>query len=257
MAEREDVEVFGLAFLDVISCGLGGVIILMLIFSTLAESGGERKREVQATTAAQEKGIDVPPFAVVHLDLLQGGAGTGRGFDVVATPPDVFKLRASRLFEGVPGHNHDDGARVTRRVAVAQDLAGAPDSVRLQLSPQDDAPPSQDNAPSSSFLLLVRHVESQHPQSNLYKELMSFFKRPSDTDALRRVEEAERSLSHVEAVGWARGLRVDPKDLVGVYRFEARLYSATRRDVLTGWRERSASLSVVGLNDRPELMAPP
>jgi len=41
--KQREIEVFGLSFMDMISCGLGGVIVLMLIFSTLVKQGKDRE----------------------------------------------------------------------------------------------------------------------------------------------------------------------------------------------------------------------
>lgn len=40
MTKRAEINVFGLAFMDVISCGLGGMLILMFVFSTMVQTEG-------------------------------------------------------------------------------------------------------------------------------------------------------------------------------------------------------------------------
>jgi len=40
MARGKEIEVFGLSFMDLISCGLGGMLVLLLIFSTLVNPEG-------------------------------------------------------------------------------------------------------------------------------------------------------------------------------------------------------------------------
>lgn len=40
MAKNKEIEVFGLSFMDLISCGLGGMLVLMFVFSTLVKTEG-------------------------------------------------------------------------------------------------------------------------------------------------------------------------------------------------------------------------
>jgi hypothetical protein len=65
MAKKSrDIEVFGLSFMDMISCGLGGVIVLMLIFSSLVKGGdsqndnaGGSETEAQAIARQEQRKI--------------------------------------------------------------------------------------------------------------------------------------------------------------------------------------------------------
>lgn len=65
MAKKSrDIEVFGLSFMDMISCGLGGVIIIMLIFSSLVKGGdsdskgsGEAETDAQAIARQEQRKI--------------------------------------------------------------------------------------------------------------------------------------------------------------------------------------------------------
>ncbi len=52
---RKSIEVFGISFLDLICCGLGSVVVLMLIFSALARDGGASRRLLQAVYGEQEQ----------------------------------------------------------------------------------------------------------------------------------------------------------------------------------------------------------
>ncbi len=54
MAKSREIEVFGLSFMDLISCGLGGMLVLMFIFSTLVNANG-----VATPTKAETKGKSV------------------------------------------------------------------------------------------------------------------------------------------------------------------------------------------------------
>lgn len=57
MAKKgREIEVFGLSFMDLISCGLGGVIVLMLIFSTLVK-GGDSQQGVEGKQESDEEAI--------------------------------------------------------------------------------------------------------------------------------------------------------------------------------------------------------
>ncbi len=57
MAKKSrDIEVFGLSFMDLISCGLGGVIVLMLIFSTLVK-GGDSQNGADGRPETEEEAI--------------------------------------------------------------------------------------------------------------------------------------------------------------------------------------------------------
>lgn len=85
MRHGETLEVFGLSFLDLISCGLGGVIVLMLIFASLSGQGGDAPRAVAAGKAAAEARptatfvllqVDVTLDRQRRIDLVPRGAST-------------------------------------------------------------------------------------------------------------------------------------------------------------------------------------
>lgn len=60
MKKSRDIEVFGMSFMDLISCGLGGVIVLMLLFSTLVngkEPNGRNESEAAALKRQQLRSI--------------------------------------------------------------------------------------------------------------------------------------------------------------------------------------------------------
>jgi hypothetical protein len=85
MRRGETLEVFGLSFLDLISCGLGGVIVLMLIFASLSGQGGDAPRAVAAGKAAAEARpaatfillqVDVTADEQSQFDLVPRGAST-------------------------------------------------------------------------------------------------------------------------------------------------------------------------------------
>lgn len=40
MAKSREIEVFGLSFMDLISCSLGGMLVIMIVFSTLVNAKG-------------------------------------------------------------------------------------------------------------------------------------------------------------------------------------------------------------------------
>ena len=40
MAKSREIEVFGLSFMDLISCALGGMLVIMIVFSTLVRTQG-------------------------------------------------------------------------------------------------------------------------------------------------------------------------------------------------------------------------
>jgi hypothetical protein len=66
------LEVFGLSFLDLISCGLGGVIVLMLIFASLSGQGGDAPRAVAAGKAAEEA-RPAATFILLQVDVIVDG----------------------------------------------------------------------------------------------------------------------------------------------------------------------------------------
>ena len=78
MSKRKDIEVFSLSFMDLISCALGGVIILMLIFSTLVVPDGAN----EPATPNDQASVPLSPyykkgktnFFVVHV-YTQGNGG--------------------------------------------------------------------------------------------------------------------------------------------------------------------------------------
>ena len=56
MAKSREIEVFGLSFMDLISCALGGMLVLMFVFSTLVNPDGVAKRskaEAMGKTVAE------------------------------------------------------------------------------------------------------------------------------------------------------------------------------------------------------------
>lgn len=56
MAKTREIEVFGLSFMDLISCGLGGMLVLMFVFSTLVNVKGvanPSKAEAAGKTVAE------------------------------------------------------------------------------------------------------------------------------------------------------------------------------------------------------------
>jgi len=67
MKRRNEIEVFGLSFMDLICCGLGGVIILMLILSTLIRQGQEEPAGMAAERKAKASEAD-RSFAI-EIDL--------------------------------------------------------------------------------------------------------------------------------------------------------------------------------------------
>ncbi len=92
MARRPTIEVFGLSFLDMISCGLGGVLVLMLIFSARVES-------LAAPPAPRPSDQEVPPdLAYFHLGVRCSG-GVDDAFEVRLEVPEVLRATASRFEE--------------------------------------------------------------------------------------------------------------------------------------------------------------
>jgi hypothetical protein len=57
MSKSREIEVFGMSFMDMISCGLGGVIVLMLIFSTLVNGGENLNGESQASSSESQEQV--------------------------------------------------------------------------------------------------------------------------------------------------------------------------------------------------------
>lgn len=60
MSKNKEIEVFGLSFMDLISCGLGGMLVMMFVFSTLVEANGstqpaKEQREGKTTAQAQRE----------------------------------------------------------------------------------------------------------------------------------------------------------------------------------------------------------
>ncbi len=62
MAKNRDIEVFGLSFMDLISCGLGGMLVLMFVFSTLVNAQGVAK-----PSEAQSKSLS--PAALQRAEI--------------------------------------------------------------------------------------------------------------------------------------------------------------------------------------------
>lgn len=59
--KKGNTEVFGIAFLDLLSCGLGGVLILMIIFSSMVTAGdmsSSSDKDVQGRAASRPEGVD-------------------------------------------------------------------------------------------------------------------------------------------------------------------------------------------------------
>jgi hypothetical protein len=84
MSNRKEIEVFSLSFMDLICCGLGGIIVIMLIFSTLTEpegsdtpTAGEGSDIVQAIN--RQKYLNTV-FAL-QVDVM-GNGGKGRRLEL-------------------------------------------------------------------------------------------------------------------------------------------------------------------------------
>lgn len=69
--KREPTEVFGLSFMDLISCGLGGVIILMLVFSSLVRFSKAESNVAAQQARATETGRGIVPEAASASYILQ------------------------------------------------------------------------------------------------------------------------------------------------------------------------------------------
>lgn len=108
MSRRAEIEVFGLSFMDLVCCGMGGVLVLMLIFAALIQQqrGGGRfgkavsgselvfevscPNEVRVTTttvpvlSASARGEDGGQVSTLLVMAVDGGAQ----FDTVRLESD-------------------------------------------------------------------------------------------------------------------------------------------------------------------------
>ncbi len=74
MTPRRDIEIFGVSFLDLICCGLGGVIVLALIFSAIIESAGEVEKAAAADSQEDAAGEKEPFLFTLQVDVLPTSA---------------------------------------------------------------------------------------------------------------------------------------------------------------------------------------
>lgn len=125
-----EVQIFGLAFLDLISCGLGAVIVLLLIFSVMAETGGSEVRIVSASATRESRQLPTSHFLVLQID-----ADLPAGMSLSNDPIQEGEFRA--VDDGYTGNKRITSRNGTKRflVSLEPDSSGElRDTVILRLT---------------------------------------------------------------------------------------------------------------------------
>lgn len=123
MRRRREPEVFGLSLMDLLCCGLGGMLILMLIISSLIRSHGKKERSSGADdgTALEIRGdsvIEVTCSGVMLDETTEGDVMLARRWIV---PPEGSTRTSSSGYLMVVGASA--GSEVRLRATATSSAA--------------------------------------------------------------------------------------------------------------------------------------